>query len=251
VVVKALKNERAETMTRFLILGLAAWALTACAPSVPDSAAGVPDTGRGVGFQNYEAYERAREAQLSGQRTTINGPVPVQSAPLDADAAAEGRAAAQAAAGNSGVAPVEASPSNAAPPVVTNAAGISNENNFDAVSSQRDIQADAALIAQNRANYQVVSPTDLPTRSGSSRPNVVEFALRTTNPKGTALYRRSGFNAEAKFNRACAGFTSDDLAQEEFLAKGGPQKDRLGVDPDGDGFACNWDPAPFRAVRGG
>ena len=24
----------------------------------------------------------------------------------------------------------------------------------------------------------------------------------------------------------------------------------MGLDPDGDGFACAWDPAPFRAVRG-
>jgi hypothetical protein len=135
--------------------------------------------------------------------------------------------------------------------VVTNAAGISGENDFAAVSSQRDIRADAALIAQNRANYRLISPTDLPSRPGSSRPNIVEYALRTNNPKGASLYRRSGFNAAAKFARACAGFASDDLAQEEFLAKGGPQKDRLGVDPDGDGFACNWDPQPFRAVRGG
>lgn len=234
-------------MIRFMTVCASVLAMAACAPSVPDSASGVPDTGHGVGFQNYAEYEAAREAQLSGQSTAIAGPVPVQSAPLDA----EGTASASAAAANSGVAPVQASPGNAAPPVVSNAAGISNENNFDAVSSQRDIQADAALIAQNRANYQLVTPTDLPTRSGSSRPNVVEFALRTNNPKGTSLYRRSSFNADAKFRRACAGFTSDDLAQEEFLAKGGPQKDRLGVDPDGDGFACNWDPAPFRAVRGG
>jgi hypothetical protein len=39
---------------------------------------------------------------------------------------------------------------------------------------------------------------------------------------------------------------SDDLAQEAFLSEGGPERDRLGVDPDGDGFACRWDPTPFR-----
>jgi hypothetical protein len=233
---------------RYLILGLSALAIQACAPTVPDSARGIPDTGRGVGFGNYADYEAAREAQLTGARTTIAGPgigapVPVDSAPLDPVA---GDAAA-----NSGVVPLDASPANAAPPLVANAAGISNENNFDAVSSRRDIAADAALIAQNRANYQLVSPTDLPTRSGTSRPNVVEYALRTNNPRGVALYRRSGFNAEARFRRACAGFASDDLAQEEFLALGGPERDRQGMDPDGDGFACGWDPAPFRAVRGG
>ena len=37
-------------------------------------------------------------------------------------------------------------------------------------------------------------------------------------------------------------------AQIDFLAKGGPERDRLGVDPDGDGYACAWNPAPFRAA---
>ena len=41
---------------------------------------------------------------------------------------------------------------------------------------------------------------------------------------------------------------ADDVAQEAFLAQGGPQSDRKGLDPDGDGFACDWDPRPFRAA---
>ena len=31
-----------------------------------------------------------------------------------------------------------------------------------------------------------------------------------------------------------------------FLEAGGPKRDRKGLDPDGDGFACAWDPRPFR-----
>ena len=27
------------------------------------------------------------------------------------------------------------------------------------------------------------------------------------------------------------------------------ERDRMGLDPDGDGFACAWDPAPFRLAR--
>ena len=50
--------------------------------------------------------------------------------------------------------------------------------------------------------------------------------------------------------RACAAYSSPDRAQEDFLASGGPERDRKSLDPDGDGFACAWDPAPFRAVRG-
>lgn len=236
---------------RFFLLGLAAVALAACEPSVPDSAAGIPDTGRGVGFGDYNAYRAARDAQLEGRNTvtTVPGPVEVQTQTLDSGA--EAQAAAEAAARNSGQAPVEASPGNPVPQVVSNAAGISSENDFDAVSSQRDIAADAALIARNRAQYQVVQPTELPSRQGSEGPNIVAYALNTTNPVGTPLYTRSSFRAEAKYERACASYTSADLAQEAFLAQGGPERDRAGMDPDGDGFACTWDPAPFRAARGG
>ena len=77
-------------------------------------------------------------------------------------------------------------------------------------------------------------------------PNIVSFALNTTNRRGEPVYRRSGFMAESRFNRACARYASPDLAQEAFLAAGGPERDRQGMDPDGDGFACYWDPAPFR-----
>ena len=41
---------------------------------------------------------------------------------------------------------------------------------------------------------------------------------------------------------------SDAAAQEAFLKAGGPERDRYGLDPDGDGFACRWDPTPFRAA---
>ncbi|CAN0586593.1 unnamed protein product, partial [Ectocarpus sp. 12 AP-2014] len=42
-----------------------------------------------------------------------------------------------------------------------------------------------------------------------------------------------------------------DQAQIAFLEAGGPEKDRNGMDPDGDGFACNWDPTPFRRAAQG
>ncbi|CUH76507.1 hypothetical protein [Tropicibacter naphthalenivorans] len=239
---------------RYFLCGVAALALSACSPSVPDSAAGVVDTGQGVGFGNYAEYQRRREqALINGSPMTVPGPAGVQATPLDdaQDVAAEAAAAARAAALNSGQAPLEASPGNPAPQIVSNAAGISGENDFAAVSAERDIKQDAALIAQNRAQYQIIQPEALPTRPGSNRPNIVEYALRTTNPVGTALYNRSSFNAASKYDRACGSYASADLAQEEFLALGGPEKDRKGMDPDGDGFACTWSPAPFRAARGG
>jgi hypothetical protein len=41
-----------------------------------------------------------------------------------------------------------------------------------------------------------------------------------------------------------------DQAQSDFILAGGPQKDRKGMDPDGDGYACGWDPAVYRNTGG-
>ncbi|MCK0148855.1 hypothetical protein MWU54_02370 [Marivita sp. S6314] len=217
--------------------------VSACTSSIPDS-------GQGVGFDRYDTYQRQRDAVLEGRAapTTIGAPPAVTGAPLSA-LTPEQQAQAEARNANSGVAPVQASPSNPAPRIVENAAGISGENDFDAVSNSRTIESDAALIAQNRARYQIIAPEALPSRPGTNTPNIVAYALQTTNPKGAPIYRRSAFASESRHQRACAGFASSDLAQEAFLAAGGPDRDRQNLDPDGDGFACSWDPAPFRAVR--
>jgi hypothetical protein len=226
---------------------LALMAIAACGPQVPDS-------GAGVGFDNYADYmaqQNQRDAQLQGQ--SLPPPAAVSSVPLgstmpldpDAQLAAETAAVL----GTARPAPLDASPSNP-PPVAVNAAGISQENDFDEVSELRSIESDAAALARNRAQYVVIQPTELPRRSGDGGPNIVEYALRTTNPKGVSLYRRSALNFQ-NHERNCAQYPSADQAQIDFLARGGPQRDRMALDPDGDGFACDWDPRPFRAaVRG-
>ena len=238
-------------MIRLPLVLAAGVALAACQPAVPDS-------GRGVGFgDDFVQQQRARDAALANGNS-VPAPSQVSSAPLGAapTGSAEATAAETArvlaatrngtngAAANSGVAPVNASPTNAPPPVL-NSAGISNENNFDAVSGQRSIDADAARLAANRSQYQVIQPEALPSRTGSG-PNVVAYALQTSHPRGTKRYRRTGFNKQAKFDRACAEFATGDEAQLEFLTRGGPEKDRKGMDPDGDGYACRWDPTPYR-----
>jgi hypothetical protein len=228
-------------MKRFFLSTLALGALvalSACSPTIPDS-------GAGVGFGDYNEFERAqaaRDVALTGGGA-LPPPQAVSSESLS-PAAASGIAQA-----TSGQATVNASPTNAAP--VLRAGGISAENDFSAVSGQRSIEGDAAKRAQNQQQYQVIQPTALPTRQGNAGPNIVAFALAAKNAKGQRVYRRNGFNAERKYQRACSGFASQDQAQQEFLAAGGPVKDRSGMDPDGDGFACAWDPAPFRnAVSG-
>lgn len=230
-------------MKRFTFTALtvcAAITLGACSPSIPDS-------GAGVGFGDYNEFEQkqaARDAALTGNGSgALPAPQAVSSESL-APASASGIAQA-----NSAGDAVQASPSNAEP--VLRAGGISDENDFGAVSGQRSIEGDKAKRAQNQQEFQVIQPTALPTRQGNGGPNIVAYAIAAKNAKGQRVYRRNGINAQRKYQRACSGFASQDQAQQAFMQQGGPQKDRKGMDPDGDGFACAWDPAPFRnAVNG-
>ena len=129
--------------------------------------------------------------------------------------------------------------------------GLSDENDFDAVSGRQSIESDAERLALNRERYTLIEPTDLPQRPGETGPNIVAYALATNNPVGEPLYRRFLlFMTAEKYLSNCAAFASADLAQIAFLKAGGPEDDRLGLDPDGDGFACTWDPSVFRSIGG-
>jgi len=269
----------------FVFLGAIA-GLAACQPAIPDSGAGIVDPGRGVGFDNPNTLSQreARATELSSGtvpaapavgaqalppasaqpvRTSSATAATVTSAPQSTGARAvsdpQGLDAelsqiaaqndASAARSNSGEAVINASPSNAAP-VILNNPGISDENDFGAVSSRQSIESDAARIQANRQQYQVVQPTALPSRNGSAQPNVVQYALQTNHARGTQVHRRFSVNSAAKFQRNCAEYNSADEAQIDFLVRGGPERDRRGLDPDGDGYACGWDPAPFRRAAG-
>jgi hypothetical protein len=214
------------TMKRIAVLSMLA--LAACQPSVP---------AEGVGFGDYDSY---RAAQLERDRI-LTGQAPILP-PVGATAQPAG-------------APLSAIPAAPSTPVaaapIRNNPGISDEQNFDAVSARETIESDAERLARLRAEYQVIQPEALPERGGDTGPNIVAFALQTTNAVGQPVYRRSGFRADARFQSACARYSSPDEAQRAFLERGGPEEDRMGVDPDGDGFACFWDPGPFRAARGG
>ncbi len=137
-------------------------------------------------------------------------------------------------------------------PVVTvdpSHAGICDEQNFGAVSARESIESDRERLEKQREQFQVIEPTNLPKRRGNGGPNIVAFALSTTNSVGQQIHVRGPFKDEATTKRNCARYLSADLAQEAFLAAGGPKRDPKRLDPDGDGFACGWDPAPFRVVR--
>lgn len=126
-------------------------------------------------------------------------------------------------------------------------AGISDEQAFDAVSSRETIESDRERLAAMRERYTAVPAKPLPGRVDAG-PNIVAYALSTTNNPGEPLYRRFSLASPKTVARRCARFSSDNEAQFEFLRRGGPKRDPLGLDPDGDGFACGWDPNVFRSA---
>ncbi|NPD13645.1 hypothetical protein HOY34_00330 [Xinfangfangia sp. D13-10-4-6] len=259
--------------------------LAACTPSVPES--GVPGVGF-QDYNSYirDNYQRGNSAGLPGGaagqgQTPLAATPPAASTGFDPSAAAaaidraEGGSSApppaiitnpdagvQGAAilpynslgSDTGATNTGVRPRGGAPAGIKEESGelahsnpsISDENDFNAVAARETIASDADRIARNRAEYVVIQPGALPVRQGESGPNIVEYALATNNAPGVAMYSRGRSSKDP--NIACAKYTSPDLAQEAFLAAGGPDKDRHGLDPDGDGFACGWDPRPFRTA---
>ena len=257
---------------RSAVMILAALGLAGCGTAVPDS-------GSGVGFQDYDAYnapapaapapsagftpggalaaiDKAEGKNTDTALTPTNQPLSAQAAssPYAAPAAQpygqpQGAViGAERPRGNApaGIAETTSEMANV-PGSAANVGTVSDEQDFQAVTQRETIESDKARIERNRAQYQVDQPTALPQRSGSDAPNIVQFAISTSHPKGTQMYKRGGLRLNS-YNAACGKFPSPDLAQEAFLAAGGPDRDRKGLDPDGDGYACAWDPTPFRAA---
>ena len=85
---------------------------------------------------------------------------------------------------------------------------ISDEQNFEAVSARESIESDAERLKRNREKYVVIEPTDLPRRPGTNIPNIVAYALTTTNSVGEPLYQRGPFTNESVSKRNCNRFVS-------------------------------------------
>lgn len=112
---------------------------------------------------------------------------------------------------------------------------------------QQKIDAAKAQADLDDAKRQLVvyQPTNVPTDNGV---NVALYAKQSTNQVGQKVYDRS-FGGRVAGMGACSRYRSPDDAQRAFLTAGGPDRDPNGLDPDGDGFACDWDPAPYRALN--
>ena len=262
-------------LMRLLPFIAVAFGLAACAPEVPDSSSG-------VGFSDYNSYVRnaqpVPDAPLNPMMAGQTATAPTTGfSPANAAAAID-RATGVVPTGDviASAAPAPMASTLAPAPMQTVAldangqrprgnapegiqeesgemtalhASISDENDFEAVKSRETIQSDKARIERNKAHYTVDQPGALPTRSGGSDVSAaIQFALSTTHPVGSQMYKRSGLKFRSP-DAACQKFGSDMEAQEQFLAAGGPERDRKGIDPDGDGFACGFNPAPFRAAK--
>jgi hypothetical protein len=111
------------------------------------------------------------------------------------------------------------------------------QQKIDAAIAERE-------LADARSQLVVVPTAGVPNQVQGV--NIALFAQDTTNPVGQRVYDRS---RGIRVTSACGRYRNPDDAQRAFLGAGGPQSDSLGLDPDGDGFACRWDPAPYRALR--
>lgn len=113
------------------------------------------------------------------------------------------------------------------------------QQKIDAAIAQREL--DAA-----RAQLVIVEPGAVP--QATEGVNIALFAQQTTNAVGERRYSRP-VTARVSGTGNCRRFSTPEQAQRVFLSSGGPQRDTYGLDPDGDGFACNFDPAPYRRLR--
>ncbi len=252
------------------IFALALAALAACTQPEPFEEVG------GVGFGTAADYQAQREAELrNGPPPGFGVPVAGAGAPVTQVAAAPGAPLppeiyAAVAAAEAGTLPAGGAPLNgtlatvpvtdpsigvaavdpAAVPVVDpNNTGISDENDFGAVASRETIETDKARIEANKAQYVEIAPTALPERTGNAVSPIIEYAINAQNRLGQKAFERSGL-ALADHDKACLRYASPAEAQETFLNAGGPKRDSKNLDPDGDGFACKWDPTPFQKARG-
>lgn len=124
--------------------------------------------------------------------------------------------------------------------------GISDEQSFEAVSARETIESDRERLARQREQYQVIQVASVPGAEVSAGPNLMAYALSTSHAPGTEMYRRINPLRWSSWQDNCLQYRTQEAAQEAFLAEGGPERDRENLDPDGDGYACWWDPTAIR-----
>ncbi|MFV0293692.1 MAG: hypothetical protein ACK5II_10985 [Paracoccus sp. (in: a-proteobacteria)] len=77
---------------------------------------------------------------------------------------------------------------------------------------------------------------------------LARYAQAQRQAPGTRTFARTD-NPGAETARSCARYPNADAAQLMFLSSGGPEQDPMGMDADGDGYVCGWDPTRYRTDR--
>jgi hypothetical protein len=240
-------------LTAFGVAGL----LAACAPSAPYSNV-IDTTGRGVGFSDYAQYLRAQEELTrlrraeAAQGRVMGAPAQVAAAQpqstLPQQPASIGAQAVAAVRGPAGV-PVTPVPASQPMPttqmasvpdaVAPRPASVSNQS---FTPQPFGTPAQNTVITRDFVPQVQVDASEL----GAGGPNLFVYALSSTHRVGEQRFTRRNPFRWQRWEAACSQYPNQDLAQEAFLSAGGPDRDPNHMDPDGDGFACWWDPSPFR-----
>lgn len=210
-------------MRYILVTVFACLVLSACAQNPNDG---------GQYYNNLEALEaeaKAQEARLA-QAENVATPIENDVATTSLDAT-----------------PAPAPETQALPATVVTDGAISNSQDFETVIASETIESDAAKRERLKSEYEVVQPDVIPQRE--SGVNLAKYALSQTNPVGNKMYSRNILR-RAGYERRCKKHFPVDEAQTAFLNAGGPERDSLGLDPDGDGYACGWNPATYRSLIG-
>lgn len=117
-------------------------------------------------------------------------------------------------------------------------------------SSYQSYRAAREAALTGKAEAPTIIPVALPVKAPTAAeiapapapaPRSTRVAQNTAAPVGPAGYARKPVS-DAEHMKACGRFYSDAAAQEAFIRAGGPTEDPAGLDPDGDGYACEFRP---------
>jgi hypothetical protein len=117
---------------------------------------------------------------------------------------------------------------------------------LDTLEQQIKDKAEAAAKLESARKQRIIIKMEKPSHSADTI-NIAAFARSTINKKGESVYTRSPFQTFDHWTE-CAFFNTNENAQRFFLKTGGPKVDLKNLDPDGDGFACAWDPSIYRQL---
>lgn len=201
------------------------------------------DVSEGVGFQDYQQYQARRETLRTAQ------PVAPQTALPPAEVTAEPFATPPAGStwtATSSTPATTPGQSSGTVDVARIAAGAIAEAEGGVPSATTAPQdAPPQELAITPSGDDFVAPP-LPEGTRVLAANVAAFALSTSHEVGDRVYSRFPLRLGGREVR-CSDFRTTDQVQDWFLRNEGPERDRAGLDPDGDGFACNWTPERYRA----